>query len=89
MCIYINYQLEESCCCSGVGGLEYYFFSLSTAQLSGNEGEDLDYEQIEALLHSERRDPLTRAKKAIYRLVKKVGFFGILLCASVSLLNGV
>ena len=55
-----------------------------TAQLSGNEGEDLDYEQIEELLHSERRDPLTRAKKAIYRLVKRVGFFGILLCASVS-----
>lgn len=46
--------------------------------------EDPDYEQIETLLHSERRDPLTRAKKVIYRLVKRVGFFGILLCASVS-----
>ena len=44
----------------------------------------MDYEQIEQLLNSEKRDPLTRAKKAIYRLVKRVGFFGILLCASVS-----
>lgn len=54
------------------------------AQLSGSEGEDLDYEQIESLLSSDRRDLLTRAKKVIYRLVKKVGFPGILLCASVS-----
>ena len=52
------------------------------AQLSGNE--DMDYEQIEALLNSNRKDPLTRTKKAIYRLIKKVGFFGIVLCASVS-----
>ena len=63
--------------------LLYHFFP-SPAQLSGNEGEDMDYEQIEELLHSERTDLLTRAKKAIYRLVKRVGFFGILLCASVS-----
>ncbi len=58
--------------------------SFCPAQLSGNEVDDLDYEQIEALLNSERKDPLTRAKKVIYRLVKRVGFFGILLCASVS-----
>ena len=51
------------------------------AQLSGNEDQDLE---LETLLNSERRDPLTRAKKLIYRLVKKVGFFGILLAASVS-----
>ena len=30
------------------------------------------------------QDPLTRAKKAVHRLVERVGFFGILLCASVS-----
>ena len=29
------------------------------------------------------KDPLTRAKKAVHRLVQRVGFFGILLCASV------
>ena len=29
------------------------------------------------------QDPLTRAKKAVHRLVERVGFFGILLCASV------
>lgn len=55
------------------------------ARLSGHEDEDPDYEEIEAVLHSQRRDPLTRAKKAVHRLVQRVGFFGILLCASVSM----
>ena len=60
-------------------------FDLS-ARLSEHEDlEDLDYEEIEAVLHSNRRDPLTRAKKAVHRLVQRVGFFGILLCASVRL----
>lgn len=54
------------------------------ARLSGHEDEDPDYEEIEAVLHSQRKDPLTRAKKAVHRLVQRVGFFGILLCASVS-----
>lgn len=56
-----------------------------TARLSdGEEVDDRDYDQIEAVLHSSRKDPLTRAKKAVHRLVQKIGFFGILLCASVS-----
>ena len=58
------------------------------ARLSGHEDEDPDYEEIEAVLHSQRRDPLTRAKKAVHRLVQRVGFFGILLCASVSVSYG-
>lgn len=57
--------------------------SCSSAQVSGSE-ENEDYDHIDALLNSDRNDPLTRVKKVIYRLVKKVGFFGILLCASVS-----
>ena len=44
----------------------------------------MDHE-VESLLMSDRNDPLTQAKKVVYRLVKKVGFLGILLCASVSL----
>ena len=38
-----------------------------------------------AHIHTYIQDPLTRAKKAVHRLVERVGFFGILLCASVSL----
>ena len=30
------------------------------------------------------QDVMTRAKRAVHRLVQRVGFFGILLCASVS-----
>ena len=54
------------------------------ARLSASESIESEYEEIESLLSSSKKDPLTRAKKAVYRLVKKVGFFGILLCASVS-----
>lgn len=39
------------------------------------------------LLYHFVQDPLTRAKKAVHRLVERVGFFGILLCASVSQLR--
>lgn len=42
-----------------------------------------DYEELEEVLHSRKRDPLTRAKQAVYQMVQRVGFFGILLCASV------
>ena len=59
------------------------------ARLSGHEDEDPDYEEIEAVLHSQRKDPLTRAKKAVHRLVQRVGFFGILLCASVSISSAI
>ncbi len=55
--------------------------------MSGSEGEEEEYKEIESLLSSDKKDPLTRAKKAVYKLVKKVGFFGILLSASVSVLG--
>jgi len=54
------------------------------ARLSGSKSVESEYEEIESLLSSDKKDLLTRAKKAVYRLVKRVGFFGILLCASVS-----
>lgn len=68
---------------TAIGELPPYFMARA-ARISGHEDDDPDYEQIEAVLHSQRRDPLTRAKKAVHRLVQRVGFFGILLCASVS-----
>ena len=68
---------------TAIGELPPYFMARA-ARLSGHEDEDPDYEEIEAVLHSQRKDPLTRAKKAVHRLVQRVGFFGILLCASVS-----
>ena len=69
------------------------------ARLSGSQEDDEEYEELEAVLHSEKnvnlshtllsvsfdnQDPLTRAKKAVHNLVERVGFLGILLCASVS-----
>ena len=69
---------------TAIGELPPYFMARA-ARLSGHEDEDPDYEEIEAVLHSQRKDPLTRAKKAVHRLVQRVGFFGILLCASVSM----
>ena len=68
---------------TAIGELPPYFMARA-ARLSGHEDEDPEYEEIEAVLHSQRKDPLTRAKKAVHRLVQRVGFFGILLCASVS-----
>lgn len=67
---------------TAIGELPPYFMARA-ARLSGDEDEDPDYEEIEAVLHSEKKDPLTRAKKAMHRLVQRVGFFGILLCASI------
>jgi hypothetical protein len=71
---------------TAIGELPPYFMARA-ARLSGHEDEDPDYEEIEAVLHSQRKDPLTRAKKAVHRLVQRVGFFGILLCASVSIMS--
>jgi membrane protein YqaA with SNARE-associated domain len=67
---------------TALGELPPYFMARA-ARLSGHEEEDPDYEELEAVLHSQRKDPLTRAKKAVHRLVERVGFFGILLCASI------
>lgn len=66
---------------TALGELPPYFMARA-ARLSGHEDEDEEYEELEAVLHSQRKDPLTRAKKAVHRLVERVGFFGILLCAS-------
>ncbi|XP_019848781.1 PREDICTED: vacuole membrane protein 1-like [Amphimedon queenslandica] len=67
---------------TALGELPPYFMARA-ARLSGSEEDDEEYEELEAVLHSQKKDPLTRAKKAVHRLVERVGFFGILLCASI------
>ena len=59
----------------------------SSARLSGTDPDDEELEEVEEL---ERLTSLadqslwTRLKKMVHDLVERVGFFGILVCASVS-----
>ena len=57
---------------------------ISTARLSGTDPDDEELEELEELMHSTEHDLWTRAKKGVHDLVERVGFAGILLCASVS-----
>lgn len=59
---------------------------LFTARLSGIEPDDEELEEIEELERMNStadQDIWTRVKKFIHDLVERVGFFGILVCASV------
>jgi hypothetical protein len=61
-------------------------FLLFTARLSGVELDDEDLEEVEKLEELESAKELdlwTRVKKGIFDLVQRMGFFGILVCASV------
>ena len=61
-------------------------FLPSTARLSGVELDDEDLEEVEKLEELESAKELdlwTRVKKGIFDLVQRMGFFGILVCASV------
>ena len=56
------------------------------ARLSGVELDDEDLEEVEKLEELEsvkELDLWTRIKKGIFDLVQRMGFFGILVCASV------
>ena len=66
---------------TAIGELPPYFMARA-ARLSGKE-EDDEYEELEAALKSQSKDLLTRARRAVYELVQRVGFLGILLCASI------
>lgn len=63
------------------------FLLFSSARLSGEDPDDEELEEVEEL---ERMTSLanqslwTRLKKMVLDLVERVGFFGILVCASVS-----
>ncbi|XP_046840649.1 vacuole membrane protein 1-like [Xenia sp. Carnegie-2017] len=70
---------------TAIGELPPYFMA-KAARLSGVELDDEDLEEVEKLeeLQSGRElDFWTRIKKGILDLVQRVGFFGILVCASI------
>ncbi|BFZ18459.1 hypothetical protein BsWGS_21500 [Bradybaena similaris] len=72
---------------TAIGELPPYFMARA-ARLSGVELEDDEFEEIEELLHDKTRHPeemgfLEKAKLSIHNLVQRVGFFGILACASI------
>ncbi|KAG8002134.1 Vacuole membrane protein 1 [Nibea albiflora] len=56
-----------------------------TARQSGADPDDEDYEEFEEMLEQAEgaQDFVTRAKLGVQHMVQKVGFFGILACASI------
>ncbi|XP_044538638.1 vacuole membrane protein 1-like [Gracilinanus agilis] len=69
---------------TAIGELPPYFMARA-ARLSELEPDDEDYEEAEELVEDpdSSQDFASWAKKTIQTLVKKVGFFGILACASI------
>ncbi|XP_064127381.1 vacuole membrane protein 1 isoform X3 [Loxodonta africana] len=69
---------------TAIGELPPYFMARA-ARLSGAEPDDEEYQEFEEMLeHAETaQDFASRAKLAVQNLVHKVGFFGILACASI------
>jgi len=72
---------------TAIGELPPYFMARA-ARLSGTDMEDDDFEEIEELLHDKKKHPdamgfLEKAKLSVHNLVQRVGFFGILACASI------
>ncbi|WAR03410.1 VMP1-like protein [Mya arenaria] len=71
---------------TAIGELPPYFMARA-ARLSGADIDDDDFEELEELIHEKKDHPeemsfLEKAKLSIHNLVQRVGFFGILLCAS-------
>ncbi|XP_069003131.1 vacuole membrane protein 1-like isoform X2 [Embiotoca jacksoni] len=69
---------------TAIGELPPYFMARA-ARLSGAEPDDEDYQKFEEMLDQTEsaQDFATRAKVAVQKLIQKVGFFGILACASI------
>ncbi|XP_033628223.1 vacuole membrane protein 1-like [Asterias rubens] len=72
---------------TALGELPPYFMA-KAARLSGYEPDNEDYEEFEAFMEHIGEDPkeqdfATRLKLGIQKLVQRVGFFGILACASI------
>uniref|UniRef100_A0A8C2U476 Vacuole membrane protein 1 n=1 Tax=Coturnix japonica TaxID=93934 RepID=A0A8C2U476_COTJA len=69
---------------TAIGELPPYFMARA-ARLSGAEPDDEEYQEFEEMLeHAQTaQDFASRAKLAVQNLVQKVGFFGILACASI------
>ncbi|XP_035828311.1 vacuole membrane protein 1 isoform X2 [Aplysia californica] len=72
---------------TAIGELPPYFMARA-ARLSGVDLEDDEFEEIEELIHEKKRHPeemgfMEKAKLSVHNLVQRVGFFGILACASI------
>ncbi|XP_076606465.1 vacuole membrane protein 1-like isoform X2 [Chaetodon auriga] len=69
---------------TAIGELPPYFMARA-ARLSGADPEDEDYQRFEEMLDQAEsaQDFATRAKVAVQKLIQRVGFFGILACASI------
>ncbi|XP_069471214.1 vacuole membrane protein 1 isoform X2 [Ambystoma mexicanum] len=69
---------------TAIGELPPYFMARA-ARLSGADPDDEEYEEFEEMLeHAQTsQDLASRARLAVQNLVQKVGFFGILACASI------
>eukprot|EP00112_Aurelia_sp_Birch-Aquarium-sp1_P020550 Seg532.4 transcript_id=Seg532.4/GoldUCD/mRNA.D3Y31 product="Vacuole membrane protein 1" protein_id=Seg532.4/GoldUCD/D3Y31 len=67
---------------TALGELPPYFMA-KAARLSGTEVDDEELEKLEEIISSEGKDIFTRIKRFVPELVEKVGFFGILACASI------
>ncbi|XP_041750573.1 vacuole membrane protein 1 isoform X1 [Coregonus clupeaformis] len=69
---------------TAIGELPPYFMARA-ARLSGEEPDDEEYEEFGELLEQAEtpQDFATRAKLAVQKMVQRVGFFGILACASI------
>ncbi|XP_063396008.1 vacuole membrane protein 1-like isoform X1 [Mytilus trossulus] len=72
---------------TALGELPPYFMARA-ARLSGADLDDDEFEEIEELIHEKKEHPeelgfMEKSKLAVHNLVQKVGFFGILACASI------
>ncbi|XP_034540064.1 vacuole membrane protein 1-like isoform X3 [Notolabrus celidotus] len=69
---------------TAIGELPPYFMARA-ARLSGADPDDEDYQRFEEMLDETQsaQDFATRAKVAVQKLIQRVGFFGILACASI------
>ncbi|KAL8580976.1 Vacuolar membrane protease [Nucella lapillus] len=72
---------------TAIGELPPYFMARA-ARLSGADPEDDEFEEIEELIHERKDHPedlgvIERAKLYVHNLVQRVGFIGILACASI------
>uniref|UniRef100_A0A8C7V0E9 Vacuole membrane protein 1 n=1 Tax=Oncorhynchus mykiss TaxID=8022 RepID=A0A8C7V0E9_ONCMY len=69
---------------TAIGELPPYFMARA-ARASGADPDDEDYEEFEEMLEQAQtaQDFVTRAKLGVQNMVQKVGFFGILACASI------
>ncbi|GAB1597392.1 vacuole membrane protein 1 isoform X1 [Argonauta hians] len=72
---------------TAIGELPPYFMA-KTSRLSGSENEEEELGELEELVRERNANPgelgfLDRAKVGIHNMIKKVGFWGILACASI------